>query len=299
MIRPEISEKPLSFLKKRWVFNMKISVSSYSYSQLGNSDFERIDLAKQMGFEGIEFAEINPGTQNKTEYAKKLRDYADKAGVVISNYAIGADFINRDVDAEIERLKGEVDIAEILGVKTMRHDATIGPESERFSKTGFEKYLSTLAKGCKAVTEYAKAKGIKTCVENHGFYCQQSDRVEALIKAVDDDNFGWLVDIGNFLCADENPLDAVKVGVKHIVYAHVKDFYFADKTFAAPDGYFDTRDGNHLCGSVLGDGIVPVEKCVELIKNVGYDGWVTLEYEGQESPLTAVPKGYNFLKKLI
>ena len=278
---------------------MKIAVSSYSYSQLKNSDFERIDLAKQMGFEGIEFAEINPGDRDKVEYAKELKAYADKAGVEISNYAIGADFINRDVDGEIERLKKEVDIAEILGVKTMRHDASGGPESERFSKTGFEKYLPVLAKGCKAVTEYAKTKGIKTSVENHGFYCQQSDRVEALMKAVDDDNFGWLVDIGNFLCADENPLDAVKVGVNYIIYAHVKDFYYADRTVEIPDGYFDTRDGNHLCGSVLGDGIVPVEKCVEMIKNSGYDGWVTLEYEGRETPLTAVPKGLDFLKKLI
>ena len=94
---------------------MKIAVSSYSYSQLKNSDFERIDLAKQMGFEGIEFAEINPGDRDKVEYAKELKAYADKAGVEISNYAIGADFINRDVDGEIERLKKEVDIAEILG----------------------------------------------------------------------------------------------------------------------------------------------------------------------------------------
>lgn len=278
---------------------MKIAVSSYSYSQLKNSDFERIDLAKQMGFEGIEFAEINPGDRDKVEYATELKAYADKVGVEISNYAIGADFINRDVDGEIERLKKEVDIAEILGVKAMRHDASGGPESERFSKTGFEKYLPVLAKGCKAVTEYAKTKGIKTSVENHGFYCQQSDRVEALMKAVDDENFGWLVDIGNFLCADENPLDAVKVGVNYMIYAHVKDFYFADKSVETPEGYFDTRDGNHLCGSVLGDGIVPVEKCVEMIKNSGYDGWVTLEYEGRETPLTAVPKGLDFLKKLV
>ena len=278
---------------------MKIAVSSYSYSQLKNSDFERIDLAKQMGFEGIEFAEINPGDRDKAEYAKELKAYADKVGVEISNYAIGADFINKDVDDEIERLKKEVDIAEILGVKTMRHDASGGPECERFSKTGFEKYLPVLVKGCKAVTEYAKTKGIKTSVENHGFYCQQSDRVEALMKAVDDENFGWLVDIGNFLCADENPLDAVKVGVNYMIYAHVKDFYFADKSVETPDGYFDTRDGNHLCGSVLGDGIVPVEKCVEMIKSSGYDGWVTLEYEGRETPLTAVPKGLDFLKKLV
>lgn len=278
---------------------MKISVSSYSYSQLKNSDFERIELAREMGFDGIEFAEINPEGADKLEHARALRAYAQKLGIEISNYAIGADFINRDIDDEIERLKHEVDIAAALGVKTMRHDASGGPEGERFSKTGFEKYLPILAQGCKAVTEYAKTQGIKTSVENHGFYCQQSDRVEALMKAVDDENFGWLVDIGNFMCADEASLEAVRVGVNYMVCAHVKDFYFVPAGEEKPDGFFDTRDGNHLCGSVLGDGVVPVKECVQMIKNSGYDGWVTLEYEGMESPLTGVPKGFEFLKTIV
>ena len=279
---------------------MKISVSSYSYSALGTDDFSRMHLAKEMGFDGIEFAEINPPEGvDKAEHAKALKALSDELSLPITNYAIGADFINKDCDSEIERLKGEIDIAEILGVKVMRHDATGGPEEERFSLDGFEKYLPTLARGCRAVTEYAATKGIKTSVENHGYFCQQSDRVEALMKAVDHENFGWLVDIGNFMCADENPLDAVKVGVNYIAYAHVKDFYYKDKSEQRPDGYFRTRADNHLCGSVLGDGVVPVKACLDLIKGVGYDGWVTLEYEGQESPLTGVPKGFEFLKSII
>ena len=279
---------------------MKVSVSSYSYSALGTDDFSRMHLAKEMGFDGIEFAEINPPEGvAKADHAKALKALSDELSLPITNYAIGADFINRDCDSEIERLKGEIDIAEILGVKVMRHDASGGPEEERFSLEGFEKYLPTLAKGCRAVTEYAAIKGIKTSVENHGYYCQQSDRVEALMKAVDHENFGWLVDIGNFMCADENPLDAVKVGVNYIAYAHVKDFYYKDKSEVRPDGYFRTRADNHLCGSVLGYGVVPVKECLELIKGVGYDGWVTLEYEGQESPLTGVPKGYEFLKSIL
>lgn len=279
---------------------MKIAVSSYSYSALGTDDFSRMRLAKEMGFDGIEYAEISPADGvDKAEHARQLKALSDEMSFPITNYAIGADFINRDVDSEIERLKGEVDIAEILGVKTMRHDASGGPEGERFSLTGFEKYLPTLAKGCRAVTEYAAQKGIKTSVENHGFYCQQSDRVEALMKAVDHENFGWLVDIGNFMCADENSIDAVKVGAKYAVYAHVKDFYFVDKSEPKPDGYFDTRGGNHICGSVLGDGVVPVKECIDIIKAEGYDGWITLEYEGQESPLTGVQKGLEFLKNQI
>ncbi len=279
---------------------MKIAVSSYSYSALGTDDFSRMRLAKEMGFEGIEFAEINtPEGVAKADHARALKALSDELELPITNYAIGADFINKDCDSEIERLKGEIDIAEILGVKVMRHDATGGPEKERYSLTGFEKYLPTLAKGCRAVTEYAATKGIKTSVENHGLYCQQPDRVEALMKAVDHENFGWLVDIGNFMCADVQSIDAVKVGVNYIFYAHVKDFYFSPKSEPCPDGYFDTRGGNHLCGSVIGDGVVPVKDCIDMIKAVGYDGWVTLEYEGRETPLTGVPKSYEFLKNVI
>jgi hypothetical protein len=42
-------------------------------------------------------------------------------------------------------------------------------------------------------------------VENHGFFCQDSERVEKLITQVGKENFGALVDIGNFLCVDESP----------------------------------------------------------------------------------------------
>ena len=279
---------------------MKIAVSSYSYSALGTDDFSRMRLAKEMGFEGIEFAEIHPAEGvDKADHARQLKALSDELSLPIVNYAIGADFINRDVDEEIERLKGEIDIAAILGVKTMRHDASGGPEGERFSLTGFENYLPVLAKGCRAVTEYAQTKGIKTSVENHGYYCQQSDRVEALMKAVDHENFGWLVDIGNFMCADDTPVEAVKVGAKYAIYVHAKDFYYVDKSEPQPQGYFDTRAGNHICGSVLGDGVVPVKECIDIIKAAGYDGWVTVEYEGQESPLTGVKKGLEFLKKII
>lgn len=279
---------------------MKIAVSSYFFSDLDTDDFSHMYLAKELGFEGIEFVEIYPADGvDKNEHARQLKALSEEISLPITNYAVCADFINNDVDSEIERLKGEVDIAEILGVKTMRHDATGGPEGEEHSLTGFEKYLPVLAKGCRAVTEYAAGKGIKTSVENHGYYCQQSDRVEALMKAVNHENFGWLVDMGNFMCADETPLDAVKTAAKYAVYVHAKDFYFADKSKPQPEGYFDTRAGNHICGSVLGEGVVPVKECLDIIKAAGYDGWITLEYEGDENLLTGLKRGLQFLKNIL
>lgn len=119
-------------------------------------------------------------------------------GIEIVNYTIGADFLrgsNGDLQAEIERVKREVDIAAILGVPGMRHDASSGwPATHRGPKS-FDAALPRLAEGCRAVTEYAASQGIKTMVENHGWFCQESLRVEKLVTAVDHPNFGVLIDM--------------------------------------------------------------------------------------------------------
>ena len=102
---------------------MKIGVSSYSYSRLVRSGaMKQIDViskAKEMGFDTIEFSTISvPEGKTLKDFAKELRDEADRVGIPVSNYTIGADMLNGcngDQEAEIARVQGEVDIAEILG----------------------------------------------------------------------------------------------------------------------------------------------------------------------------------------
>ena len=282
---------------------MKYSVSSYSYSQLRHSgeykEIELIALAKEMGFDGIEFAEINPpeGT-DKLLYARMLKEEAKKHEIEIVAYAIGANLLY-DTDNEIERLKAEVDICEALGCKTMRHDATGGYKAEDKRKgMGFNNALPVIVRGYKAVTEYAKTKGIRTCIENHGFFAQDSARVEAIINGVNDENFGALVDIGNFLCADEDPARAVGNVAPYAVHVHAKDFIVKNgNEFIPPDGFFMTRGGNFLKGTIIGHGAVPVLQCLRILKNAGYNGYVTVEFEGMESAKTGVKCGLNTLKK--
>ena len=118
---------------------MQIGVSSYSFSRLVRSgamkQIEVIAKAKEMGFDAIEFSTISvPEGKNLPDFARELKAEADRVGIPIVNYTIGADMINGsngDRKAEIERVKKEVDIAEILGVPGMRHDAASGnfPES--------------------------------------------------------------------------------------------------------------------------------------------------------------------------
>ncbi len=282
---------------------MKFSVSSYSYAGLTRTgektEAQLIPLAAEMGFQAIEFAEIHPAEgMDKAEYAAFLHNEAEKAGIEIAAYCIGADLL-RDTDAEIERLKGEVDIAAALGVHVMRHDASGGYGRDYRGQRGFANALPTLVRGYKAVTEYAREKGIRTCIENHGFFCQDSARVEAIINGVADENFGALVDIGNFMCADEDPAVAVGNLAPYAFHVHCKDFHFKKGTeFIPGEGFFGTRGGNFLRGAIIGHGAVPVAQCIRILKNAGYNGYYTVEFEGMEHPLTGVRLGLETLKQI-
>ena len=42
----------------------------------------------------------------------------------------------------------------------------------------------------------------------------------------DSPNYGWLVDMGNFLCADDLPVHAVPIAAPYAFHVHVKDFLY-------------------------------------------------------------------------
>ena len=196
-------------------------------------------------------------------------------------------------------MKKLVDVAAAYGCLAMRHDATPGYMGENKWRS-FDTVLPILARAYREVTEYAETKGIKTCIENHGFFAQDPDRVEKLINAVDHDNFGALVDIGNFACADADHNYAVGLLTKYAVHAHAKDFHKKSGSLDAPgEGWFQSRGGNYLRGSIIGHGDVPVRQCVQTLKRNGYDGYLCIEFEGMEDALKGIRIGCDNLKRFI
>ncbi|MDR2753431.1 MAG: sugar phosphate isomerase/epimerase [Oscillospiraceae bacterium] len=274
---------------------MQVTVSSYSFYQKGQDLLRHMRWAKELGFAGIEFLDTN------REMALRLREESERIGLPIVCYTVGADFLRAEsVESEAARLQAQVDIADILGVRAMRHDATGGWPKPLAGYRGFAQALPLLAKGCRAVTEYAAAKGIATMVENHGFFCQDSARVLALVEAVNHPNFGTLVDIGNFCCADEDPARAVGNVAAFVRHAHAKDFHIKSGTEENPgEGWFKSRAGNYLRGAVVGHGNVPVRQCLQTLRRAGYDGCVSIEFEGMEDCLTALRIGKANLENLI
>jgi sugar phosphate isomerase/epimerase len=224
-------------------------------------------------------------------------------GIDIVNYTIGADFLkgsNGDLQAEIDKVKAEVDIAEILGVPGMRHDASSGWPDDRVGPKSFEAALPRLAEGCRSVTEYAAEKGIKTMVENHGRFCQESMRVEQLVTAVDHPNFGVLIDMGNFVCADDDPATAVGRLMPYAFHCHAKDFHIKSGAGVAPGkGWFESRAGNYLRGAIIGHGNVDVLHCLKIMNRDGFSGVLSIEYEGIEDVLTGIQMGHDNLRRMV
>lgn len=282
---------------------MQFAVSTYSFAaavRSGAIDYLQIpSLVKEMGFDALEVASAGLAEgASEIEVARKLRAACDALSLPIVNYTTGADFIRQDADAEIERVKTKLEIARTLGVTGMRHDAAGGANPEIGVRT-FDDALPILARACRSVTEYAAGLGIRTMVENHGRFAQDSRRVEELVSAVGHPNFGLLVDIGNFLCVDENPAVAVGRVAPLAFHVHAKDFFVRSGQRPQPgQGWFATRGGNYLRGTIVGHGEVPVDQCLRILRQAGYDGVVSIEFEGIEEPLSAIRQSLDNLKRL-
>ena len=282
---------------------MKFSVSSYSFSKYitdTKCDYFKIcDLAKEMGFDAIEFTPLENEsygiTTDPMKTAKELRAYCEKIGLDISAYTVGAD-IRAEKEEAVKKVKAYIDVAEALGAKVVRFDVCYGLPKDKHPYS-YRDAIKEMVPYIRELADYGEAKGIRTCTENHGYVFQSPEVVEELILAVDHKNYGWLCDVGNFLCTDADPITAVAIALPYAFHIHFKDFLMKPGNQPCPKGFFTTRGGNHIRGTIIGHGVVPTSNCITMIKKSGYNGYVSVEFEGMERCLDAISAGLDFLKK--
>ena len=284
---------------------MKIGVSSYSFRKYiieEKCDYIKIcSLAKEIGFDGIEFINLDSKgfaiTEDCVGTAKEIRKYCDEIGLEISAYTVSGNMLAEDIEDMVKYLFDCVDVAEILGAKVMRHDVCFSlPKKYLY---GYKEAIADMVPHIRRVTEYAQSKGIKTCLENHGHIFQAPERVEELIKAVNHENYGWLIDMGNFLCVDADPVHAVNIAAPYAFHVHAKDFLYKSGELRKPEGFGSTAGGNYIRGTIAGHGVVPIATCINKLKAAGYDGWLSLEFEGMEECLPAIKAGHDYLRALV
>jgi len=280
---------------------MKIGLSTYSLDrEIKQGRMTLCDVLDWIARNGGECAELVPFAYrfddpitNTIDSAliKKTVNHAKAAGVELVNYSVLADLCKdgAEFEKEVARLCHQVDIVAELGIPRMRHDicAFRRPLDEN-GVADFDRLLPAMADGARRVSEYAKSKGVMTLVENHGFFANGCDRIERVMNAVNSGNYGLLLDTGNIVCMDEDPVVAAFRLAGKAKMIHLKDFYIrhrdpGDTTqFDCSGHWFKSFAGRYLRGSILAQGDLDIYAILKTLKAAGYDGNIAVEFEGLE-----------------
>lgn len=262
-----------------------------------------MDWAKEQNCRHIELVPYGYSLIDNHELADRAKAKAEELGLILSNYALPANFVQPDkaaFEAEVQRLIGHVDLLRRMGISSLRHDVTAFTiPHEEASISHFVRSLPLIVEGSRRIADYAARFGIVTNIENHGWAVQHCDRVQQVLQAVDRPNFKTVLDIGNFLCVDESPLVGVAKNLPYASIVHLKDFYVRPSgQYPGGGRWFRTVGGHYLRGSIFGHGDLPLRDIIGMIKSSGYDGYLTLEFEGMEDNRSAVEIGLANIRRL-
>ena len=285
---------------------MKSCISTYSYHRLyadgSFTRFDAIDKTKELGCDGVEFVldDTTPDGSTPREYALALTAHAKEVGLEVPIYTTGANFFVKDPEQEVERICKHIDIASECGIPLLRHDITWSHYPEYEGVKTYQNVIEAVAPVISKVADYAKSKGVMTCSENHGRLMQDSNRMVELFNAVNNKNYGFLCDIGNFGGVDEDCFTSVSRLMELIVHVHAKDCFTRSGMMYNPGrGYNLSRGGNYRRATVFGHGNVPTYQILNAIRASGYDGYVSLEFEGMEPCMEGVTIGTENLQRMI
>ena len=207
-------------------------------------------------------------------YVAGLKRHCHLLGLDVSTTPIRNTFTyppGEEREKEIAHVKRWLDVAADLGSPAIRifaGDAQKGqPEAEA---------RRHCVESIEACADHAAKRGVFLALENHGGVVAEPDGLLEIVEAVESEWFGVNLDTGNF--HGDRPLRrprAVRAVRRH----------------RAGEGR-DAGEGREKQEADFG-------RLVRLLKDAGYRGYVTLEYESAEAPLTAVPRYLDRLRALL
>ena len=145
--------------------------------------------------------------------------------------------------------------------------------------------LKTFVEELKPVAEHAEKEGVQLLVEPEpDLLIEKAEQFEEFMKHIDSPAVGLNFDIGHFYCVKDEPAPTVHRLKKWLRHVHLEDI-------AA------SRVHHHL---VPGDGAIDFAATLKALKEVGYDGWVTIElYPYVDDPDAAARTALERVKKLV
>jgi sugar phosphate isomerase/epimerase len=259
---------------------LKLSCAAYSlrkYLDLKNPTMkleEFIEKCAEWGTDGVELTEYYFEKPITADYVARLKRLAILRGLTITGTPIGNSFTlppGEKRDAEITGMKRWIDVSADLGSPAIRTFAGGAPKGT--SEEQARKWVVECIESC---CEHAAKRGVFLALENHGGVVATADGLLEIVKAVKCEWFGVNLDTGNFHTQD--PYGDVARCAPYAVTCQLK-------VEMAPAGRKKEE--------------VDLPRILDILRQANYRGYITLEYEAGEEPLTAVPRYLEKLRKLL
>ena len=275
---------------------MKLGVITNSFNKPTK---EAILAAKALDADGVQIYAARGDFNYETLTDAEIEDYkkllADN-GMVIS--ALCGDLGHpgfQDAKANPARIaatKGIVDLAVKLGTSVVTTHVGVIPEFETSPK--FKMMISAL----REVGDYAHERGVTLAIETG------PEVATTLLKFVNcaGDGVGVNLDPANFvMVTGQDPAEAVYLLGKKIVHTHVKDGVMLQKV--DPNAVYNDADvEDEIKGArfflevPVGEGSVNWDRYVKALRDVGYDGFLTIERETGADPAADIKTAIDFIK---
>lgn len=269
-----------------------IAVSTYSYWRYRTDSklpIDRcIDMASQTGFDAVEILEVQMHRKDNV-YLQQLKRRALLGGMDLCGLSTHQSFVSPHAEVRKQNIKktiASMELAYSLGIPTMRvntgrwgtsanFDALmanrgIEPPLEGYSDEdafpwviqSFEKLLPT-----------AEKLGVLLGLENHWGLGLTPEGVLRIVDAVDSPWLQVTLDTGNFL---EDPYSRLAQLASKTVFVQAKTYYGGGVWYSVDLDY---------------------NRVAAILREHSYRGYVSLEFEGQEDPATAIPKSLAVLRE--
>ena len=269
----------------------RIAVSTYSFwrfrrdSKLTMS--KCIDLASEMGFDGVELLRIQM-EDDSDSYLQKLKRQAFVNGLDLMGMSTHQGFVTPDAEVRqrnVDETIGFIEMAYKLGIPTIRVNTgrwgTTGSFDQLMKDKGIEDRLEgytdddgfgwvidSLAK-CVPTAEKC---GVVLGLENHWGLGRTAEGVLRCIREIDSPWLQATMDTGNFF---ERRHEQFRMMAPHTVLVQAKT-YFGGGTWYTLEMDYD--------------------QIAKILQQANYRGYISLEFEGKEDYQTAIPKSLELLR---
>ncbi|HBN84072.1 MAG TPA: hypothetical protein DDZ89_09530 [Clostridiales bacterium] len=274
---------------------MKISICHYSFHRryvAEGWDLDRLcHEVAALDVQALDFHVRYLG--DVKDSAKRVNAALKKSGLTLSGLSLSTNFNIPDqakFQEEIQKTIEWMNVASEVGAPVSR---IFGgglkrlEVDEQAKSDAFARVIEALG----ILSVKAKESGLVLALENHGgLPCTGEEQVE-MLKAVGSDYVQATIDVGNYMSGGQEGVEGTKIARDYCAYVHFKDFK------KIPDPSKPWGWGTKSC--IVGQGDVDHLGCLRVLKEVGYDGYIALEYEGVEDETIGVPESVAYMKKVI